>query len=253
MRIKIMDCVNCSIRVVLTSIFTCIAVACGSSSSLVGPSSSPSFTGKGKASSYVLTYDLISIDDEILDESSPLGYWSITKTYPVVEPGDLPVAEAVNARVRNLVDNFSCEGPGEETFTAENVYLDAEIFSMQYEAMWMCSSMPSPDSSSGALNIGLADGSELALNNQFKSEREYAIFAQRALAEINKQLKSVDNDQGEQCSPATELGNFHIDADAINVHAPAHAHGSSVCDVVVSIERKSIGPLLKPESVLQVK
>src|SRR5690625_318298 len=116
---------------------------------------------------------------------------------------------------------------------------------MQYEAMWMCSTMPSPDSSSGALNIDLTDGSELALNNQFKSEQEYAIFAQRALGEINKQLKSVDNDKGEQCSPAAELGNFHVDDDAINVHTPSRTHGGSGCDVGVRIDRKSVGSLLK--------
>lgn len=253
MRVKIMGCVNCLIRVALTSIFTCIAVACDPSSSLADPSSSPNSTGKSEISTYALTYELKSIDDEITDGNSPFGYWTITKTYPVIEPEDVPVAEAVNASVRNLVNNFSCGGQGEETFNSENVYLGAEIFSMQYEAMWMCSSMPSPDSSSGALNIDLTDGSELALNSQFKSEQEYAIFAQRALGEINKQLKSADNDKGEQCSPAVELGNFHVDADAINVHTPSRTHGGSVCDVVVRIERKSIKPLLKPESVLQVK
>lgn len=245
-----MGCVNCLIRLALTSIFVCIVVACDPGSSLADPSSSPGFTGKRETSTNVLTYKLKSIDEEITDGSSPFGYWAITKTYPIIEPEDVPVAEAVNASVRNLVDNFSCEGQGEETFTSENVYLGAEIFSMQYEAMWMCSTMPSPDSSSGALNIDLTDGSELALNNQFKSEQEYAIFAQRALGEINKQLKSVDNDKGEQCSPAAELGNFHVDGDAIHVHTPSRTHGGSVCDVVVRIDRKSIESLLKPESVL---
>src|SRR5690625_7392851 len=115
--------------------------------------------------------------------------------------------------------------------------------------MWMCSTMPSPDSSSGALNIDLTDGSELALNNQFKSEQEYAIFAQRALGEINKQLKSVDNDKGEQCSPAAELGNFHVDGDAIHVHTPSRTHGGSACDVVGRMERRWCEAMLRWGSV----
>src|SRR5690625_5656209 len=106
---------------------------------------------------------------------------------------------------------------------------------MQYEAMWMCSTMPSPDSSSGALNIDLTDGSELALNNQFKSEEEYAIFAQRALGEINKQLKSVDNEKGEECSQAAELGEFDVDGAAIHVRTRCRSGGGSVCGVVVCI------------------
>jgi hypothetical protein len=248
-----MICVNCSIRVVLASIFACIAVACDPSSRLVGPSSSSNSAGKSETSTYALTYELKSVDDEIADERSPFGYWTITKTYPVIKPEDAPVAQVVNARTRKLVDSLSCEGEGEETFTSENVYLGAKIFSMQYEAMWMCSSMPSPDSTSGALNIELTDGVELTLNNQFKSGQEYTTFVQRALTEFNKELKHADNEKGERCSPATELGDFHVDADAIIVHTPSRTHGGSVCDIAVRIKRKSIEPLLKPESVLQVR
>src|SRR5690625_6343877 len=129
MRIKIMGCVNCLIRLALTSIFVCIFVACDPGYILPYSSSCPGFTGKCETSTNVLTYKLKSIDEEITDGRSPFGYWAITKTYPIIEPEDVPVAEAVNASVRNLVDNFSCEGQGEETFTSENVYLGAEIFS----------------------------------------------------------------------------------------------------------------------------
>jgi hypothetical protein len=237
-------------RAVLAAVLlTCVNVAACDGGGAASASAQSQQEGAANFEGQV-GYELETIAQEIPDDDSPIGYWEVDKTFPVITPtSDVPAAEVINLEVRRLVAQYSCEGKGDETFNSENVFVGERVFSMQYEAMWMCATMPSPDSASGSLNFDLADGSRISLKEQFESADAYHAFGEKALAAMNEQLAAAGSN--DECTPVTALGDFRIDEKHLYVSSPSGEHGESFCEVEVAFEKPEIQDLLKPDSVLR--
>lgn len=200
---------------------------------------------------FPISYEIRYIDKEIADEHSPLGYWEVKKRYPVFSSTDnASVAEMLNERINALVQRYSCNGNGEESFSVDNVFIDERLFSMRYEAMWMCGSMPSPDSAAGTLNIDLADGRDIVLRDQFRNEGMYKKFIHEAVTLMRVKLDEARSENGADCAAIASVGGFYIQTDGIVIESPRLSHGDSLCEVEVHFDKEAIVELLKPSSIL---
>jgi hypothetical protein len=204
------------------------------------------------ATGSTVRYEMNTIKKQIPDKSSPLGYWDISKSYPVISsaPGkDIP--QSLNQKIMALVNQYTCEGKGEETFTGEVTLASDRIFSMRYESMWMCATMPSPDSTSGTLNINIHDNTVLDLRNEFASDTAHKAFVEKTLLRINKKLSERRAQQKVECAPVMKFGNFYVTPETLVISTPPGAHGDTACDVEVAIPRRDISAQLKADSGLQ--
>ncbi len=130
-------------------------------------------------------YELRTEEASVLDDRFPFGYWEITRVYPeIVSESHPQVAEAANGRIAALIDQYRCDGLGDQSFRTQEVYLGNGLLSIAYEATWMCASMESPDSESGFLNLDLSDGTEVKLEEQFRGPSDYAQFRNRSVQEL---------------------------------------------------------------------
>lgn len=199
-----------------------------------------------------VSYEIKETEKEIADENSPLGYWEVRKRYPVFSSSqDVAIAEILNERISDLLERYSCSSLGEQTFSVENAFIDERVFSMQYKAMWMCATMPSPDSASGTLNISLADGQDIVMQDEFMSKSEYDAFIHNAILLMRKQLKRSEDEMGKGCPTINAVGGFYVRADSIVLESPRMFHGESSCEVEVSFDKDVIAEMLKPGSILR--
>jgi hypothetical protein len=150
-----------------------------------------------------------------------------------------------------LVNQYTCEGKGEETFTGVVTLASDRIFSMRYESMWMCATMPSPDSTSGTLNINIHDNTVLDLHNEFASDTAHKAFVEKTILRINKKLSERRVQQKVECAPVMKFGNFYVNPETLVISTPPGAHGDTACDVEVAIPRRDISAQLKADSGLQ--
>lgn len=109
-----------------------------------------------------ISYQYVTHQDQVDDDKSPLGYWEINHRYPVFENHDASaLVDDLNNRVAETLAEFHCPEGGDETFTAEVAPVTEGELDIEYEAMWMCASMPSPDHTSGSLSFDIAEGTTL--------------------------------------------------------------------------------------------
>lgn len=105
-----------------------------------------------EASDDTLTHRYKEHQERHTDSDSPLGHWDINHRYPVFKsethPGE---AAKINDKIAQQREQYQCPDKGDETFTAEVESRAAEELVVAYEAMWLCSSMPAPDSAEGEL------------------------------------------------------------------------------------------------------
>lgn len=122
-------------------------------------------------------FEMIRVKQQVPDNSSPIGYWDIDKSYPVFTAGARrEVVASMNAKVAAVVRQYACSGKGDEAFVGEVTLANERLFSMRYEAMWMCAAMPAPDSTVGTLNINMKNGSVVSLRAEFAHEGAYQSF-----------------------------------------------------------------------------
>lgn len=105
-----------------------------------------------EASDDTLTHRHKEHQERITDSDSPLGHWEIDHRYPVFSSETHPgKAEEINDKITQQREQYQCPDKGDETFNAEvATKTDGELV-ITYEAMWLCPSMPAPDSTEGEL------------------------------------------------------------------------------------------------------
>lgn len=108
-------------------------------------------------------YQFVEVKKRTDDDNSPMGYWEIDLSYPKVDiPGKADVSSTINTSIESLVNQYTCDDGGDKTFTASEVQIDKTSLSFEYESMWMCSTMPSPDYDSGTVSYDLTTGDKIS-------------------------------------------------------------------------------------------
>lgn len=196
-------------------------------------------------------YELRTEEASVLDDRFPFGYWEITRVYPeIVSESHPSVAEAANGRIAALIDQYRCDGLGDQSFRTQEVYLGPGLLSIAYEATWMCASMESPTSESGFLNLDLADGTDVKLEEQFRGPSDYAQFRNQAVQELNRELEEQVSDSDENCPDVGAFNGFHTDGTDLTVSSLADQEGNAACNVHVRFPLQSLEGKLRADSVL---
>ncbi len=124
-----------------------------------------------------LCFRLVSIEEGGDDEGSPMGYWESLKTYPKIYGAIDPAVKLnVNNSIVALANRYACDELGDYSFSSDVGYFDENLLSLSYEVMWMCSAMPSPDSTVGALVINLITGAPVILEGEFMDASSREMF-----------------------------------------------------------------------------
>ena len=232
-----------------------LLAACDSSAntdaSPPAPVKSASMADRKATLAATFDYELRTEEYSMQDDRFPFGYWEIIRVYPEVVSADQPAAaSAVNERISTLVGQFGCDGMGDESFHTREIYLDNGLLSMTYEATWTCATMQAPDGRAGFLNLDLASGSELTLDEQFQDRYAYERFQKSALEALNDALEDQVDGRDLDCPEITELSGFYTDGTELWVAALAPEHGMTHCDVRTGFLLTSLQDQLKPHSPL---
>jgi hypothetical protein len=237
-------------------VITCFCIsACGSDNAASQDAqkhSEQTAASASPAAVNAIKYEMKIIKKQIPDKSSPVGYWDINKSYPVITAAPRQdLVQSLNQKITALVNKYTCENKGEETVTAEVTLASDRIFSMRYESMWMCAMMPSPDSTSGTLNINSKDNTAIDLQSEFVDVNTYKGFVAKTLKRINQKNAERRAQQQTECAPVTKLGTFYVTPENLVVGTSPMAHGDTACEIEVAIPRREISAQLKPGSGLQ--
>ena len=237
-------------------VITCFCIsACGSDNAASQDAQKPDVRIGAPVSPVAgnaIKYEMKIVKKQIPDKSSPLGYWDINKSYPVIVAAPRQVLlQSLNKNIMALVNQYTCENKGEETVMADVTLASDRIFSMRYESMWMCASMPSPDSNSGTLNINIKDNTVIDLRNEFAGDSTYKTFVAKTLKRINQKNTERRTQQQTECAPVTKLGKFYVTPENLVVGTSPTSHGDAACEIEVATPRSELSALLKPGSALR--
>ena len=237
-------------------VLTCCCIsACGSdnaSSHEAQKSNTQISAAALPATTSAIKYEIKAIKKQIPDTTSPIGSWEIDKSYPVISAAPRKdIITSLNQKIMALVEQYTCSGKGDETFTSKVTLANDRVFSMTYESMWMCATMPSPDSTSGTLNVDIKDNSVIDLRNEFSDVSAYNTFVAKTLKRINQKVDERRAQEKVDCAAVTQLGHFYITPEALVISTLPKSHGDTACDIEITIPRREISGQLKTGSGLQ--
>lgn len=221
----------------LVFFFLALTTGCNAGSS---PSNAPSN----------VQFHIVTTDKKVDDPSSPVGYWEISLSYPQLDKATSKEFQSINKQIAELVNKYSCQQDGDKTFTADPVSSNGHVLSFYYEAMWMCSTMPSPDSTSGTVSYNLDTGKPLAITNEFKDEASHKRFLALANQLLDNKLKKQPSTETSNCHPYTNANNALIDTRGIELKEISKADDEADCPVSVLIPKDKLTSFFKPDSVV---
>lgn len=126
-------------------------VACSESDSyVVDPAPVLTAVVNDSASVPDISYTVENEYSKIDSDDSPVGYWEVDLSYPVLSnPSNTSEIIRINQAIKDLVNKYTCADGGDKTFNGTMIRVDENHVSLQYESMWMCATMPHPDTDSG--------------------------------------------------------------------------------------------------------
>lgn len=195
------------------------------------------------------TYRYVQVEEQHPSEDSPVGYWETSLKYPQLNnPEHKKVLDTVNKAIAATVDSYKCEGPGDHSFEGTVSFSDKHLFSMKYDAMWMCDTMPNIGSDTGAQVYNLANGKQVKLADEFKD----AASGDQIKALIKTKFKAAlaGLDASLACPQPEDEGSFYIQGQDIVFIARFLSHADSACEMEVSLPLSELTPKLKADSVL---
>ncbi|GEM_PF-3034454 len=195
-------------------------------------------------------FKVVTVEKRLDSSSSPVGYWGTSLTYPQLIQAGKKTLDSVNKQIDALVDRYSCQGPGDQAFTAEPIYSNGRALSFYYEATWMCESMPSPDSTSGTANYNLETGASLTVNEEFLDATSQKRFIELANQLLEEKLRKLPEEDISGCAPFENARNALITAQGIELRGLPPIHGEPDCPVSVLIPKTELGSFFKPDSVI---
>ena len=194
-------------------------------------------------------FTLVEVSEKVEDPASPFGYWEVTKSFPKLSDSQSS-AQAVNGAIEQIVSKYSCDSPGDEAFNSEVSYSSGELLSFHYEAMWMCQSMPSPDSTTGAATFDLKTGQLINIDSEFSSpDKKKAAYTLLREA-LDKKVSQIEQDNGMTCNNRSSLDGYYVtDSEIVFLH-DASTHDESVCGTEVALKKSDAGKYLRGDSLL---
>ena len=99
--------------------------------------------------------------EKITDANSPLGYWEVDLSYPQLNDNPNIASSVINKSIESLVNRYQCDAGGDKSFTGEIIQIDEDVVVISYESMWMCATMPHPDSESNVVTFNIKTGEQL--------------------------------------------------------------------------------------------
>ncbi len=196
-------------------------------------------------------YQQIVVEKTIKDKMSPMGYWEVSLSYPKIT-GDFPenIKAKINKAIADHVGKYGCSDLGDHTFVSATKYFDKELLSMAYETIWMCSTMPAPDSGSGALTFNLLTGEPLLLSSEFIDDKAGIEFFSILSEKIKSQTLALQTQYEIDCPEITTHSYFYKTEDAIVLVAEAPFHSDSECTIEIEFGSSEMKRFLKPGSLL---
>lgn len=196
-------------------------------------------------------YQLLVEEKTIRDEMSPMGYWEISLSYPKITEGFPENIKAkVNNAIKDHVGKYGCSDLGDHAFVSETKYFDKELLSMAYETIWMCSTMPAPDSASGALTFNLLTGEPLLLSDEFIDNKAGIEFFSMLAEKIKSQTLVRQAKNEIDCPEITTHSYFYKTKGAITLVAEAPFHSDSECTIEIEFGSSEMKRFLKSDSLL---
>ena len=193
-----------------------------------------------------VSYKVVSSEKTIMDYKSPLGEWTVSVSYPEIE-GEIKenAKSKVNNAIIALSKKYKCRTNGEYTFTADVKFINSAVFSMNFEAMWYCPPMASPDSTTGAVTFNLNTGNQIVLESQFVDKNAENTFSKLILTKIKTQINV-----SETCSTKEMFDYFYKVKGGLVFVFDASQHADSGCISDIYISNKELSNYLKPGSYL---
>lgn len=104
---------------------------------------------------YTIENEYLKIDSD----DSPVGYWEVDLSYPVLSnPSNTSEIIRINRAIKNLVNKYTCADGGDKTFSGTLITIDENRVSLKYESMWMCTTMSHSDTDSGSVEFDTFTG-----------------------------------------------------------------------------------------------
>lgn len=196
-------------------------------------------------------YQQIVEEKTIKDESSPMGYWEISLSYPIITGG---FPESIKAKVNNAikehVGKYGCSDLGDHAFVSATKYFDKELLSMAYETIWMCSTMPAPDSASGALTFNLLTGEPLLLSDEFIDNKASIEFFSMLAEKIKSQRLVLQTQNEIDCPDISTHSYFYKTKGAITLVAEAPFESDAGCTIEIEFGSSEMKRFFKADSLL---
>lgn len=191
--------------------------------------------------------DTSTVNKEIESDESPVGFWEVNKTLPTVSIAKAPLSEnKINLSLQALSEHFACDNGGDQTFLSEVLHNGSGSLSIKYEAMWLCATMPSPDSMAGIISYDLASGRELVLNTDGLKGNE---------AELHEKVISAATKQKDDIAPCDKFPKFNFAYPAGDTTAFTYLnpnHGDTSCDYSVSLNNQLLLAMLADGKIFVV-
>jgi hypothetical protein len=182
--------------------------------------------------------------------SAPGGSWVVSLRYPQIDSGvPAEVRRNINSAIEATTKEYACKTPGDQQFKAEITKIDAKLMSMKYEAMWMCSSMPSPGSKIGGLTYDLGSGHKIDLDNELNDTgggELDRLISKQTRAAIRKKLGS----DASYCPEPQSAHEFFLEDRTIVFVGMFPSHADAACEVEVSMPLAQVESYLRKGSVL---
>lgn len=193
----------------------------------------------------------VEAEDRTPSESAPGGSWVSSVRYPQIERGVASeIQSAVNEAIVAHVGKYTCAGPGDQQFMAAVTRSDGTVLSVNCEAMWMCTSMPAPQSKTGGLTFDLRPGHKVHLDEELTDAARREALERRvgegAKVAVSRKLGS----NATYCPEPGRTSEFFLTDSAAVFVGMFPSHVDAACEVEVSIPLGELRPFLRGGSVL---
>ena len=223
-----------------------LLISCSKGENDINSKGSEDLSAQSKNTVSEVSYKMLSNEKTVKDDDSPMGEWTLSESYPELK-GKVKddVKAKINKSIRSLSKKYKCKSKGEHTFTSNVKYLSPEIFSINYEAMWYCPPMASPDSTTGAITFNLISGNNVLIESQYINSEASSAFNKFLSKKINSQLNS-----GEECSIKNNFDYYYKVKNALVFVYDVEQHSDSGCITEIKIINNELVKFIKPKSVL---
>lgn len=224
-------------------------VSCSKSSEQATPAETAVHSAKNSEQADAIFY-YVEVKEKITSDTSPLGYWEKVLRYPLlVKDFRAPVKTLINDSVMQLTNKYKCDTDGDQTFEAEVTMVNAALIGFKYNAMWLCDTMPRPDSTVGAVTYDLETGAELKLVDEVIDKTAADNLRKMIVSKFN-QLINDKNQSGANCPPPAPSDIFYLHDQSMVFRAEYPDHADSACEVEVAVSLTELKGFFKSSSKL---